>query len=509
VNMVHDILSLDAPLSPDLPTFYVAQQLVEGLVGLKLGTLGEMIPVLAAEMPTISADGKTYTFKLRTGVKFHDGTDFNCDAVKYNYDRLKNMPPELQNTYEYYYAAVFGGYGNDSNIVSTECPDQQTAVFTLKQPQSNFLISQTLVVFGIQSPTALAKYDANNPDPSKSAYYTSKGMVGTGPFKLKEWVPGDHVGVVKNPDYWDTTRAAHLDAIQFKGQADATASLNALQAGDVDLVQLVPASLVDTVKSDSALQLVQPSESCNTMHLGFTQTNKPVDNLNIRLAIAYALNRPDYVKAFFGEQGLVPDNWMPPTTQFYIPLGLPSYDPEKAKEEIAKSGLSGDGLNLELWYPAGYSDIFNPDPKSLHEAMARDLTAVGFNVIPHAESASTGGYFTSLGKGLATAWQGGWGCDWAGIDNYLQAWLGAAKGTKTEFGWTDPKVSTAIDNALAATDPNLVKQYWEEAQRLVASDMPSVPIVHALPASAAKAYVKDYQPGGNFMEALWSVWLDK
>ena len=134
---------------------------------------------------------------------------------------------------------------------------------TLKRPATNFLISQNLPQFGIQSPTALKAGDADNPDPAKSPYAqgqggTGKSMVGTGPFMFKEWVPNDHVTIVKNPDYWDTANAAHLDSITFKPFADQTAELNALQAGDIDFAQTIAPNDVATLTARPELRGHRP-----------------------------------------------------------------------------------------------------------------------------------------------------------------------------------------------------------------------------------------------------------
>src|SRR5664280_2506998 len=161
-------------------------QVVEGLVGLAPGTISQVIPVLAASLPEVSADGKTYTFTLRTGVKFQDGSPFNAAAVKFNYDRWKAYPKgDLQDN-AYYYGAVFGGYGADSNVVSVDAPSDTSVVFTFKAPASNFLLSQTLQVFGIQSPTALAKDKADTTPLKDNNYAQGKGerLVGTGPSML-------------------------------------------------------------------------------------------------------------------------------------------------------------------------------------------------------------------------------------------------------------------------------------------------------------------------------------
>ena len=108
VGLPGDMVEADPSLVSDSNSSYIQLNVVEGLLGVKAGTLGDIEPVLAASLPDKSADGLTYTFKLRTGVKFHDGTDFNADAVVYNYTRQKNAPKELRDSYNYYFGAVFG-----------------------------------------------------------------------------------------------------------------------------------------------------------------------------------------------------------------------------------------------------------------------------------------------------------------------------------------------------------------------------------------------------------------
>jgi len=153
VALPGDITRTDPAMIDDSNSSYVMQNVMEGLLALKPGSTSEILPALA-EKWTVSPDGLTYDFNLRQGVKFHDGTDFNADAVVYNYNRWKNFPKELQD-YTYYAGAVFGGYGATSNIASVTAKDPATVEIVLKKAQSNFLIAQTLTVFAISSPTAL------------------------------------------------------------------------------------------------------------------------------------------------------------------------------------------------------------------------------------------------------------------------------------------------------------------------------------------------------------------
>ena len=279
-NMVYaldgDMAFADPSLVSDGNSLFVEAQVVQGLLGLQPGTISTVIPVLAASLPTVSADGLSYIFKLRTGIKFHDGTDFNADAVVYNYNRWQNFPKgDLQDN-AYYYGAVFGGFGSASNVASVTAPDEQTVVITLKTPQSNFELASTLAVFGIESPTALKAGNADSTPLANNKYAQGQlpqgqDMVGTGPFIFKEWVPGDHVTIVKNPSYWDTPNAAHLDQVTFKPIGDSTAKLQALQSGGVDAAFSISPLDVKTAQG-SGLTIIDRGASCNQLNLDMNQS---------------------------------------------------------------------------------------------------------------------------------------------------------------------------------------------------------------------------------------------
>ncbi len=515
VGLPGDMVLADPSLVSDSNSSYIHQQVVEGLVGLVPGTTSELRPLLASALPTVSADGLTYTFALREGVKFHDGTDFNADAVIYNYERQKNAPKELQNDYNYYFGATLG-FGPDSNLVSVTSPDPQTVVMTLKRPQSNFLISQNLPQFGIQSPTALKAGDADNPDPAKSPYAqgtggTGKSMVGTGPFMYKEWVPNDHVTIVKNPSYWDTPNTAHLDTITFKPFADQTAELNALQAGDIDFAQTVAPNDVASLTSTPDFKVIDRGVSCNEFHLGLQNGTKPFDNLQIRQAIGYALNKQSYIDAFYAGLAKVADGFMPPATADYKALGLPTYDPEKAKSLIASSGVPADQLKIDFYYPSDVARPYMPDPKGLAEAIATDLEAVGFTINFKTEGWRTG-YLSDSATGKFPMFLLGWTCDWAGPDNFLitDLFYFNSDGTPNpQFSYGTPELKKAFDDALAATNDADAKTNWEKAQDIIGADLPIIPILNSTPPGAYASTVQGFQGNGNLTEFFNTVWLNQ
>jgi peptide/nickel transport system substrate-binding protein len=507
-----DIASTDTAFIQDSNSSAVSNQVIEGLVGTKPGTTGEVIPVLAQSW-TVSADGLTYDFKLRTGVKFHDGTDFNADAVCYNYNRWKNFTGALASPdYSYYYGAVFGGYGANSNMVSCTAKAADEAVLVLQHPYSSFLLSQTISTFGINSPAALKALDADNPDPTKSGYNTgAKGaMVGTGPFMFSEYVASDHITVVKNPDYWNKDGVAHLDSVIFKPYPDQTSTLNALQAGDIDFAFNMNPTDLGTIQSDTKLQAIDRGESCNLFHLAMNQTHAPFDNLKIRQAVAYAIDKQSLISTFYGGQANVAVTWMPKGATDAKDENLPTYDPDKAKALIAESGVPADKLTFDFWYPSAVSRPYMPDPKGIFQAIAANLQAVGFNPTPQTKGWRDG-YLKDESTGKYPMWLIGWTCDWAGPDNFLDtAFFYYTDGKPNpEFAYKNDQLHDTMKQAEAATDDATAKTLWEKAQDMIAADMPTVPVVNSTPPAAAQAYVKGFVGSGNLTEILNSVWLDK
>ena len=514
VQNLGDVATSDSAFSQDSNTSYVLNQVVEGLVGLKPGTVGDLAPGLAKSW-TVSPDGLTYTFTLQDGVKFHDGTDFNADAVCYNYNRWNNFTGALASPdYAYYYGAVFGGFGKDSNLASCTASSASEAVIKLKHPYTSFLLSQTISTFAINSPTALKAGDADNPDPTKSPYGTggTGAMTGTGPFMFKEWVVGDHVTVVKNPNYWNKAGTAHLDAATFRKISDPTAVLNALQAGDIDLATVFNPVDIPVVTADKDLQVISRGDSCNLFHLGMNETHKPFDNVKIRQAVAAAINRQNLVDTFYGgnDNAAVAKTWMPPTTFGFKDENLPAYSVDAAKKLIADSGVAPADLTFDFWYPSEVFRPYMPDPKGIWQAIQSDLEAVGFH--PTAQTKPwTGGYLKDESTGKYPMWLIGWTCDWAGPDNFLDTAFFYYSGGKPnpEFAYKNDALNALMKQAESEATVDASKPLWEQAQDMVAKDQPTVPLVNSKPVAGAKAYVKGFVGSGNLTELLNSVWLDK
>jgi peptide/nickel transport system substrate-binding protein len=515
-----DIRYADPSLVNDGQSIYVANQVVEGLVGLQPGTTSTVVPVLAAALPTASSDGLTYTFKLRSGVKFHDGTDFNAAAVKFNYDRWNAYPKgDLQNA-AVYFAAVFGGFGSASNLAGVDAPDPSTVVFHLRKPQGNFLISQTVSVFGIQSPTAIAANDGNNVTLSKNAYAlgtngAGKAMVGTGPFMFQEWKPADHVTLVKNPNYWNRAAEPYLDKVVFKPFATAAAELAAMQAGTVDLVESLDPAEVAAVDGDASLVVLDRGAGCNLTQLGMNNFDTIAGQANLlanpgaRLAISAAVDKPAYVSGFYAGEATVADSWIPAGALYYKREYLPTYNVTGSRGYLAQWGIPANGLNVDLWFPTSPPASLFTDAKALAQSIATDLTAAGFTVALKTEPYSPN-YLADEAAGKMQMWLQSRNCRWASPDDFLVTSFGYANGAPSAmFNYKNDDLNTLMTSAVQDTDPAKAKIDWQKAQDLIAPGMPTVPLLSAKMPAGAHKYVKGFVGAGNRVEILNTVWLDR
>ena len=515
VGLNGDMVFADPSLVSDGNSLYVGANVIQGLVGLKPGTISEVIPVLATDLPTVSADGKTYTFKLRTGVKFHDGSDFNAAAVKFNYDRWKAYTKgDLQDN-AYYYGAVFGGFGDASNISSVDASDATTVVINLKTPQSNFLLASTLAVFGIQSPTALQKDNADTTPLKDNKYAQGQGesMVGSGPFMFKSWTPNDSIVIVRNPSYWDSANAAKLDQVTFKPFGDSTATLQALQSGGIDLAFSISPLDVATAKG-AGLTMIDRGASCNQLNLDINQSvgGSPTiyANKSVRTAVAEAVNKDIYVTAFYSGLGKAPTGFMPSATTGFKTETLPAYDATKATADLKAAGLTADQLTVDLYYPSNVVRPYMPDPKGIATAIANDLTKVGFTVNLKTEDWK-GGYVSDATGGKFPLYLFGWTCDWAGADNFLYtAWFGYQDNKpNAQFGWANDQANTLMLKALGEPTVDAANADWGQVQDLLAQDLPMVPIVNSQPPGAMSSKVHGFVGASNGIEYFNTVTVTK
>jgi peptide/nickel transport system substrate-binding protein len=270
-------------------------------------------------------------------VKFHDGTDFNADAVIFNYDRWRNTdnPYHFESQVFEYYEYMWGGFDDTSVIASVEKIDDYTVKFVLTDSLAPFLANLAMDMFAIASPTAI---EANG-----EAYgLPGVGAVGTGPFKFVEWVEGDHITVEANADYWGG--APGVSEIVFRVIADDSARFLALQAGDIHgLEQAVVEDLATAEAADDLYVLTRPA--LNTGYLAFSYRIVEFQDVRVREALAHAINRQGLIENFYGAYGEAASNFLPPLIWGHnSAIEDWTYDPELSKQLLAEAGFP-DGLS--------------------------------------------------------------------------------------------------------------------------------------------------------------------
>ena len=382
-----DPVSLDGSLANDGESIRVIKQIVETLIAQAPGT-SNLIPDLATKWKN-SADGKTWTFSLRKGVSFTDGTPFDAAAVCYNFDRWYNYTGALQSTsVSYYYNLVFGGFKTGPTAKTAlykrcKATSAGDAVITLRKPFGPFLGALTLIPFGIESPTALKKYGANKGTLSKDGVfvpggtYSTQHVTGTGPYKLDSWKVGDKLTLLRNDSYWG--KKAYLEAADLPADRRQRGALQALQTGEIDGYDNVEPQDVATVQSSSDLQIIN-RPSFNVGYVTINQAIKPFDDIRVRQAVAYGLDRASVVASFYAGRGTVAPNFMPPSVSGYnANVTQYPYDPEKAKALLQSAGLTLP-VPVEFWYPTDVSRPYMPDPARNFQAFAASLEKSGFKV---------------------------------------------------------------------------------------------------------------------------------
>ena len=290
----------------------------EGLT--RIGPKGEVIPALA-ESWTISDDGKSYTFKLHTGVKFHDGTDFNADDVKFSLDRARAA--DSTNAQKGLFAA----------IDTVEVLDPATVKVTLKNPQGSFLYNMGWGDAVVVAP--------------ESAGTNKEKPVGTGPFKFENWAKGASITITKNADYWGEPVA--LEKAEFRIIPDAAAAIPALLSGDVQAFPFTPPDAIAQIKDDPRFKVAVGSTEGETI-LSTNNKKPPFDNLKVRQAIAHAIDRQAIIDGASAGYGTPIGSHFAPHNPAYVDLtGTYPHDVEKAKALLKEAGFeSGIKATLKL-----------------------------------------------------------------------------------------------------------------------------------------------------------------
>jgi peptide/nickel transport system substrate-binding protein len=506
-----DPVILDGALVSDGESTRVINQIFEGLVRSEEG--GTEIEPALAESWEASEDGLTWTFTLREGVTFHDGEALDAEAVCFNFERWYNFAGVLQSpAVSYYWGTVMGGFAanedpamGESLYTGCEAQDERTAVITLSRPSSAFLSALAMPAFTIASPAALQEFQADavsgtGESPSFDGTFGYEHPVGTGPFQFDSWERGSEVRLTKYDDYWD--EPAQVDELIFTVIPDGPARRQALENGEIDGYDLVDPADVELLESGGYQILRRPA--FNVAYIGFQQNVPPFDNLQIRQAIAHAIDFDNIIRTNYPEGAVRATQFMPPELFGWADdVTTYDYDPDLARDLIAQSGVTN--LTLPFWYPTDVTRPYMPNPQANWELMAADLEAVGFTIEPHTAPWNPD-YLDATQTGGTPMFLLGWNGDFGDPDNFIGTFF---QDVNPQFGsFENPEIFAKLDEAEAETDQERRAELYQEANRLIMDFVPGIPYVHSEPAIAFREGVDGFVPDPLSNESFATVTVD-
>lgn len=479
----------------------------------------KLVPAAAIEVPTpanggVSADGRTYTYKLKDGLKWNDGK--SVTAGDFEYSLKRTLDPATASPYASFYYDIKGARQFNTAMGTKAAPKQPSEgqlaelrdsvgvnaiderTLQVELEDKTFIFNQVMALwpaFPVREDVITAKGDS---------WIEPASYIGNGPWKLSEWEHQVKLVTVPNEHYAGTKpRLAKLSWLIY---TDETAAFAAYRNDEIDLTP-VPSANISLVQNDPTLkdQVVRNNELV-TFSVQMNVTRPPFDNVKVRQAIATALNKEDFINGIRQGIGRVASSWVPP--------GMPGFDenagkqyafnPTKAKQLLSEAGFP-DGRGLaEIRFT--YAD--NTTNKELAEWLQGQLKqnlGIELTLDPMESKAYQAAYTANQ---LQMFWAG-WGADYPDPENFLRNIIGTGKsGNHTLF--SDPQVDRSIEQALAEPDEAKRLKLWQDAQNRMLDQAPMVPIMHReifwLKKPQFKGFqvtAKDQRPGNRFYYQLY------
>jgi peptide/nickel transport system substrate-binding protein len=498
-----DSVGLDPAYETDGNSFMICDNVHEALVFYKEESTA-LEPGLATSWD-VSPDGLTYTFKLRKGVRFHDGTPFNADAVVFSHGRqMKNRNvkffgkgweiPKQERPPEYWLQMEM-----DITIDSIEATDEYTVVYKLKKVTAPFIANMGMDFADIISPAAFTK----NP----AAFV--RNPVGTGPFKFSNWKKDDNIVLVANKDYWNKGKGPYLDRAIFRVIPENAVRFLELKAGNIHICQFPNAADIPMAKKDPKLQ-VPTQPGMNIGYLGFNLKKEPwKSNVNLRKAIAHALNRKAIVDNIYQGMGELAKNCIPPTMWGYN-KDVPGYDynVEKAKKYLADAGYpDGKGLPEVTLWSMPVPRPYNPEGLKVGVAMLGDLAKIGISA--RIVSYDWGTYLKRQREQPPDMdfFQLGWTGDNGDPDNFLAVLFDGLADPAVRTQWHNEAYHKLMQDGKQTIDQSKRAEIYRKAQALMYEEVPVIPIAHSMVMWPAVKRVMNFKLHPTGSVYLGNVWL--
>ena len=422
-------------------------------------------------------DPKTLVFKLRRGVKFHDGTDFNAEAAKFNFDRMKTEPKSIRK-------------GEVANIDTVEVVDAATIKVNLKKADASLLATLTDRAGMMISPKVVQERGVELGRNAKGA--------GTGPFEFVEWVKDDHLLIKRYDGYWNKQGGPYLDRVRYRPIPDDTVKLQSLQAGEIDVMDYVQPRDVAAVKADKNV-VVLDVPSLADFAYQLNHTRPPFNVKALRQAVAYSLDLEQIVKGVWLNVGVPANGPIPPTSWAYDKsIPFIKRDLARAKAKLAEGGKAGG---------FAFTMTTNNLPINVQEAevMQAQLAEAGIGMkIKLVDGA------TLISEGNAKSFEM-ISYQWSGRpdpDGNVYQFFKTSPGTSLNWsGISSPHLDALLDRTREVSSQPERKKLYSEVTKVLQDELPMVFIVHPIEPKAFSPRVQGYEPIPDGMMRFKDVWL--
>jgi peptide/nickel transport system substrate-binding protein len=462
-----DPRGLDPAYVDDGESAKIMTQIFEGLIRYKPGNT-EIQPALATEW-SVSQDGKEWTFKLRQGVKFQDGTPFNAAAVKFSIER--QLPPNRKDDMPY---ADFTFAG----VTKVEVVDDYTVKIVLEKPSAPFLANMAMALAApIVSPEAVKKYGdkfIENP-------------VGTGPYKFVKWDKGQQIELTAFDGYWgDKPKIAK---VVYKFTKENSVRASDLMTGASDIMDGVDTNDIATLEGKGMKILKSPGMNIN--YMGFYTNKAPFNNLDLRKAISMAINRQNLVDFLYQGNATLPNSPLPDFIPGYSKTVKPyDYNVDEAKKLLAAAGYANGFEFTAITYsnPRPYNPA---NGEKLAAAVQADLAKIGVKM--NIKSYPWKEYKEAYKNGEGDAYFMGWIGDNGDPDNFLMLLESAQiKGSLNISKYSNPKFDALMEQGRLTMDPAQRAVIYGELQQIAVEDAPWVLISHSIDMAAQRPEVQGF-----------------
>lgn len=464
IAVASTLSSMDPHDTNDTLSNSVQKTVFEGLVGFDKDM--NVIPVLAEDY-SANDDATEFTFTLHENVKFHDGTDFNAEAVKVNFDRLSDPANGLKRN------SLF------SVIDKIEVVNDYEVKFLLSEPFGAMINTFAHPSAMIHSPKSLEEHGKE----------VSKNPVGTGPYKFVEWKPGEGLEVTKNEDY-RIDGQPKVDSISFKPVTENGSRIAMLQTGEADFIYPVPTEQADSIDGKNGIE-IDSKPSIIVRYMTVNTKKAPYDDLKVRQALNHAVDKEAFIKVVTNGHASVMDSIIAKDVQFYSEQEPFEFNVEKAKGLLAEAGYA-DGFKAKLW------GSNNSSATKAMEFLQQQLAQVNIEVeVVPMEAGTLSDKIWSVqdsDDAEIEMYYGGWSPSTGDADWAIRPLLGGAdnfppKSYNVSY-YDNPQVNDLITAALETADEDKRAEAYKEAQSLLWEDAPWINLSTENTISGKKNYLK-------------------